>query len=90
MYEKLALLEYEILSGDSYEWKNDNTYRSEVCQATDMVWSNWHKKGHRLSCQHWTEDKWDSREVVDHGVEAGYRPTDGTEVGQSENGKENL
>ena len=54
-----------------------------------MVWLNWHKKEHRLSCQHWTEDKWNSREEVEHGVEVGYRRTDGTEGGQSENGEEN-
>jgi len=55
MYEELALLlvEHETQSGDSYEWKNDNTNRSDVCQATDKVCSNWHKKERLLSCQHW-------------------------------------
>jgi len=54
-----------------------------------MVWSNWHKKEHRLSCQHWTEDKRDGRGEVDHDVEPGYHPADGTEGGQSENDEEN-
>ena len=44
--------------------KDDDTRRSNVCEATDVVWSVWPKKEHRLSCQHWTEDKWDRRAEV--------------------------